>query len=409
MELRHKVYLRLNLVSIVFIAISFISVTLAWFAFSGLSHVSTEIGVKAWYIELNKDGQPVSNDIIISLSDIYPGMDIVDELVSVKNLGDSDAMLSYQIVSARILGDEENDYTISETVTSNYVEDKLSHDYPFHININLSKNYILSKGQESIFEVSVSWPLDSDTDSLDSTWGSEAYKFQKQELDMRVTNPEYQVRPSIQVVISLTAEQYITSSTASDPNYNLGDTILYDVASNRICTQISSTCISTYVIDTNNTLGDTSVNLLPNPKNAYITSTYDNYTQSFNNIVSTWNATTRPLVIDDIMKIVSRDVVGSQLVRDNLSNSIIGNITYPNRMTTELNKLISYNGYYKFSNQKFENLSSNNCYWTSNNYNLEKAFAVKKIDENATKIYGEDKTNSCNVIPVISALKTNLK
>ena len=108
---------------------------------------------------MDKDGQAVSNDIVISLSDIYPGMDIVDEVVNIKNLGDSDAQLNYSIVSARILGDEADNYLIDDTTTSSeYVEDVLSHNYPFHININLSKNYILAKGEESSFEVSVSWP-----------------------------------------------------------------------------------------------------------------------------------------------------------------------------------------------------------------------------------------------------------
>ena len=57
--------------------------------------------------------------------------------------------------------------------------DTLSHDYPFHVNIDLSKNYISSHGDSSTFEVSVSWPLDSGNDSLDSLWGMNAYNFQK--------------------------------------------------------------------------------------------------------------------------------------------------------------------------------------------------------------------------------------
>jgi hypothetical protein len=51
---RHKSYLRLNLVSLFFVLVSFISVTLAWFAYSGLANVATEIDVKAWYIEFEK-------------------------------------------------------------------------------------------------------------------------------------------------------------------------------------------------------------------------------------------------------------------------------------------------------------------------------------------------------------------
>ena len=157
MKNRYKKYLRINIVPVIFIIVSFISVTFAWFAYSGLSNVNTEIGVKAWHIELEKDGQKASNDIVISLENIYPGMDTVYEKVDIKNLGDSDATLKYSVVSARLLDKAENNFVINETTTSEYVEDLLAHEYPFHININLSKNYVLAKNDQSTFEVSVSW------------------------------------------------------------------------------------------------------------------------------------------------------------------------------------------------------------------------------------------------------------
>jgi hypothetical protein len=121
---KHKLYLRLNLVSLIFIVVSFMSVTLAWFAYSGLSKVNTEIGVKAWNIEFDKDGTAVSNDIVISLSDIYPGMNTVNETVNVKNPGDSDAQVKYSIVSARILDNAADNYVVDGTTTSLSVEDK---------------------------------------------------------------------------------------------------------------------------------------------------------------------------------------------------------------------------------------------------------------------------------------------
>jgi hypothetical protein len=55
MKKKTKLYLRLNLISLFFVAVSFISVTLAWFVYSGLSTVKTEVNVKAWYIELEKE------------------------------------------------------------------------------------------------------------------------------------------------------------------------------------------------------------------------------------------------------------------------------------------------------------------------------------------------------------------
>lgn len=462
MKLRHNIYLKINLASVFFIALSFISVTLAWFAYSGLSSVSTDIGVKAWNIELDRNGSEASNEIYISLSEIYPGMEIMKEIVNIRNSGDSDAKLSYSIVSARILGDSKDNYVIDGVnVKSDYVEDALSHNYPFHININLSKEFIPAKGGTGSFEVSISWPLDSEDNEIDSLWGNAAFQFQQNEAGMEGDN--YQIRPAIQVVLTLTAEQYVKGDNASDPKYRLGDTILFDVESNQKCTTISSTCLETYVIDINNRSGDETVTLLPNPLNhtllrvgqvlkipttesvsmppapgEYIeytvqsgdnlnamaqqynttineilrinnlASNYNYYNTALSDLTEDWAVTTRPLLVEDILKIISKDVIDSYLIRENISDAIIGNLNYQNRMTTEINRATSYNGYYSFINQKFNFLSSNNCYWTSSQYNINNAFAIKNIDENSSKIYGESKTTICNVVPVILANKNNL-
>ena len=177
MDRKHKAYIKLNILTLFFIAISSISVTLAWFAYSGIARVSTEIDVKSWLIEFKKNDTTISNDIVISLDDLYPGMTPVTETVKIKNKGDSNARLSYSILSARIL-DEQIEI---ENIEQDYIKDKLSHDYPFSININLSDNFILSQGEESEFELSVSWPLDSDNDKIDSDWGNLAYQFEVNE------------------------------------------------------------------------------------------------------------------------------------------------------------------------------------------------------------------------------------
>ncbi len=410
MKPRHKMYLKLNLVSLVFIVVSFISVTLAWFAYSGLVDMSTEVDVKAWYIELKKDGETVSNDIVISVPDIYPGMDTVNEVVNIKNLGDSDASVKYSIVSARILGSAEDDYVVDgENTKTEYVEDILSHEYPFHININLDKGYALSNGGESSFEVSVSWPLDSGDDVLDSLWGTRAYEFQKSEENLKDVNPEYQIRPSIQIIISVVAEQYIEGDTISDPNYNLGDIVLFDVVNNSLCTEIESTCIETYIIDVNNNLGDETITLLPNPNNVQSSGIYSEYNSILGTITTDWTVNTRPLLVSDLLRVVSTDVMNSVLIRDGISDMIIGNLNYGSRMNNEINKAVSYNGYYSFGNEKFGYISTAaNCYWTGSEYNVNNGFAVKQIDENTSKIYNEAKTTTCNVIPVIIVNKSDL-
>lgn len=405
MKTRYKRYLKIYLIPIVFITTSFIFTTFAWFAYSGLKRVSTEIDVKAWYIELTKSGEVVTNNIVISLNDVYPGMETVDELVNIENKGDSDAKLSYKITSSRILNTEVNGETLND---NRMLSDSLAHDYPFHVNINLSKNYIEAGGDTSTFEVSVSWPLDSGNDALDSTWGMNSYNFQQGEQTRLANDPNYSQRPAVQIVISVMAEQFVEEPTASDKRYNAGDIVLYDVQLNRRCTTLSETCISTNVIDYNNTLGDNTVTLLPSLYNTYMTSTFANYNTTLDTYTSNWTAPTRALTASDILKLVSHDVTNSMLNANNISPQIIGNLEYSNRASTEISKAVSLNGYYTFLNNKYSYFVHSGCYWTTTPYNSELGFAFGKLNDLKTEIYGKNKSDECRVVPVIIAPKSNL-
>ena len=399
MDKKHKLYLKLNLMSLFFVALSFVSITLAWFAYSGIGNVATEIGVKAWNIEFKNNDDTVANDIVISLSDIYPGMETVSEKVDINNLGDSDAQISYKIDSARVF-----DYDLTDLEN---LEDKMSHEYPFHINISLSKDYAEAKGGHSELEVSISWPLDSDNNELDSKWGNAAFEFQNNELNKHNQDNSYQIRPTLKIVINLTAEQFIETNESPDKSFNLGDLILYDVIDNKVCTELSSSCISTYVIDVNNKIGDTTVSLLPDLFKSYGVGKYTSYDTLLNTLASRWNVNLRAATVEDILKPISKDVVNSVMVRDNLSDEIIGNLNEPDRLTSEINKLISYNGYFKYLNSKFPYLASNKCYWLKSDYQ-DGAFAFIKIDDDYSKIYKEDVSTSCTILPIIEVSKSNL-
>ena len=401
MNKRHKIYMKLNLVSLFFVAVSFISVTLAWFAYSGIVGVDTEIGVKSWYIEFQKDNSTVSNNIVISPTEIYPGMKTISEKVDIKNKGDSDAQISYSIKSARILDDE------LLGLEPAALEDKLSHDYPFHLNISLDKNYAVSKNGNSQIEVSISWPLDSGNDQADSEWGSKTFDFLEKESEKLKVDQTYKVRQPLKIIISMKAEQYMEDNDSPDLDYGLGQVILYDIKNNKRCKQLSNNCIKTYVIDTNNKVGDISVSLLPDLFATYSSGIYGEYDNIYNEFVSDWNTSNRPLNIDDIIKIISKDITNSVLVRDGFSNDIIGNIRYGNRLNTEFDKFSNNNGYYTFLNEKFTYLTTSKCYWLKNNHN-NKSYAMIKENESTSKIY-EETTNECSVVPVIVASKVNLE
>lgn len=399
---RRKSYLKLNIVSLFFTAVSFISVTLAWFAYSGLITTQTEVNVKAWYIEFNNKGNAVSNDIVISLNDIYPNMEVMSENINIKNSGDSDAMIDYKIKSVRILDD------VYDVTDSEMIEDKLSHDFPFHINMSLSNNYANAHDGTGNFTVSISWPLDSDNDDADSEWGTKAYEFQKRESDKLKADSSYQVRSSIEVNISLEAVQYIAEGVSPDPNYILGSIQLYDPINNKSCNEISETCIKTYVIDKKNTLADSSVTLLPDLYGNYSDGTYSQYDSLYNTLTSNWSVTHRKLNAQDILDVVSSDIVSTSMVSDSISNQLVGFVDYNDRLDQTINKAINYNGYFRFKSQTFTYFSSTNCYWLDNNYNENSHFALVKVDDLFSKVYSENDNNTCRVIPVIEVSKNNL-
>ena len=411
MNRKHKAYIKLNVMTLFFIAVSSISVTLAWFAYSGLAKVSTEIDIKSWLIEFEKNDTTVSNNIVISLDDVYPGMETIYESIKIKNKGDSDAKLSYSIQSARIL-DEEIDI---QNIDQEYLKDNLSHSYPFKINIDLSDNFILSKGKEAEFKMSVSWPLDSpneeidgeiiDSNKIDSEWGNLAYQFELAENQKYIDDQTYQKRPAIKIIISAKAEQIIQSNESSDTRYPLGELVLYDIKNNVICEQLVGDCIRTHVIDSNNKIGDTTISLLPELLGTYANGTYDEYDSILENTISDWNVNVRNLKIDDILKIISKDINNSVIIREEFSDKIIGYLNYENRINTVINNTKIYNGYYKFSNNEYTHLATSKCYWLNEEYNTEKAFALTKIDEENSKIYGEEKNKKCSVVPVIIAPK----
>lgn len=404
MKRKYKSYLKFNLVTLVLVAISFISITFAWFAYSAIANVKTVVDVKAWYVELTKgeDTKPLYNNVPISLDNIYPGMETKTEIVNIKNYGDSDAELSYSIKSARILGDNADNYVVDDiNVTSNYVEDILSHEYPFHININVSKKYIISKTGTATFEISISWPLDSGDNSSDSSWGMKAYEFERDE-----------TIPAIEIMINLSAKQYIESEKNSADKYNIGDTVIYDIDDNIICDSLNDeTCIKTYVIDSVKNNNETTITLLADPLNNYINSTFDNYETNFTNYTNNWTVNKRELTVKDVLKFISKDVTGSFLIRESLSDSIIGYLNSDERINSELSKIYdNLNnpiGYYKFMYEKFSNISPVSCYWTNTSYDLNKGFAIKKFDSTISNLYGENKTTECNIVPVITFTVTN--
>ena len=399
--MRYIRILKKNIFLLFFIAVSFTVTTYAWFAYSGLKSTTAEVDVKAWYIEFSKTGEAISNNIVISLDNVEPGMKTINEIVDIENKGDSDALVTYKIESIRILD------KIYSDVDNIKLVDELSHDYPFHINISMNNNAVQKKDKTS-FIVSLSWPLDSGNDELDSKWGNDAYNFLYSENEKLKLDPTYQVRPAIEIILNLSAEQYVDNSDSVDLNYMFGKTILYDIKKNKKCNTLSETCISTTVIDLDNKVKEETVSLLPNINSNYKKTDFYSYDKVFEEYELSWSSSIRKLRIDDILKIVSKDIINTNLI-SSYSPQVLGSLSNNDRVKQAIDKVINLDGYYKYKSQKFPYLSYQECVYTADSFNDSRAFAVTNIDDSYSKIYGENKNKECTVIPVIIAQKKVLK
>lgn len=400
---KKKFYLKLNIMSLLFAVVPMISVTLAWFAYSGIVDTQTDVGVKAWYIDFQKNDNSVSNDIVLSLTDIYPGMDKVSEEITIKNLGDSDANLKYIIKNVRILSDPKDEFN-SEDTASEVIEDKLSHDYPFSININVSKAYLKSKDEDAKFEVSINWPLDSGNDKLDSLWGTRAYNFEQEEKNKKEKDNSYQIKSAIKVVINVTAEQATKNEESIDNDFLLGNEILYDFEKDQICDELSNSCLKTYVIDNNNKIKDEYVTLMADLNTNLAETTYSNLNATYNNLTSTWKSNNSILDTKSLLKLISTDINNSYIKRPNISDKIIGKVLTDNRANSIINYAKKENYHFQFNNDNYPYLKTSNCIWTIDEYNSNESFALSN-----NKLGNMNKNEVCKVIPVAKVLKSRLK
>ncbi len=398
---------KLKIFVLILIVILFASVTYAWFTGMNSTTVSAVVDVRAWNIEFTDDSTSVTNSIVITSAEIYPGMETVTEVIEINNFGDADAKLYTYVESARVF---EEDLLLTDPVrTSEQIEDALAHEYPFHIDVSLSDTLLPYRTGYSTFEVSISWPLDTGNDALDSQWGLKAYNFAVSENDKLALDSSYEVKNPIEIVIDVIAEQTVESSPeASDRDYRLGDIVLFDVVNNKSCTTISSTCLKTNVIDIDNLLSENTVTLLPDVKSAASLSSYDAYLTTYNSRVASWTVDTRPLEATDVLNIISKDIVNSYIEKENMSDIIIGSVNYDGRSDKKITDTITYGGNFTYSNDKFSSLYTATCVWTNSEYDVDNGFAIGSINTSRSQLYSNNKTNQCKVVPVIIADKTAL-
>ena len=191
MKMKHKKNI-LKSSRLIFIIVLLASNTFAWFIYATKvdSHVS--VHVRAWNVIFEAGENEVTNNVNVSVDAIYPGMEDYEYEIKAYNRSEVNATLSYQVLSANILGTEfisseyrqmlgqeanENDLTSLE------LEQKLLNDYPFSIAVSTSSDVIALENGIETYTLSVVWPYENNHDDIDTLWGSNAYHFKESHPD----------------------------------------------------------------------------------------------------------------------------------------------------------------------------------------------------------------------------------
>lgn len=150
--------------------------TYAWFIYTTKVNTTIDAHVSSWNVEfISKEGGVESN-LLVSVDKIYPGMTPFEYDVNVKNEGEMKAKLDYEIRTIRIMDDN---YIVSDTLSSQEIENQIKQKYPFKINIISNDSKMDPNGGTGNFKIIVSWDYESGDDSKDTEYGNKAYQFYK--------------------------------------------------------------------------------------------------------------------------------------------------------------------------------------------------------------------------------------
>jgi len=178
----------LKISRLLFLIVLLVSNTFAWFIYATKIDNTISVHVRAWDVVFEAGENTVTDTINLTVDSIYPGMEDYEYVVTAYNRSEVDAILSYQILEARILDTSymtvEGRADLGEPadesdITSSQLESILLNNYPFTISVSLSDTQIdLDDGEED-YTFSVVWPYESNNDALDTQWGIAAATYKE--------------------------------------------------------------------------------------------------------------------------------------------------------------------------------------------------------------------------------------
>ncbi len=189
--------------------------TYAWFIYSQKLTGNFDVHVRSWKVMFSSSDHIVSNNIVIQVSNMYPGMEQFSDSIIVYNDSEVYSKVYYNILEVNIMGTtymskegkQKNGLEVlDDDMTSAEIETMLEEQYPFVINIGTTADIMSPSDEESNFNVVVTWPFDQGNDELDTYWGTLAYDYMK---NNNTTN-------CIEIKLDLIVEQIDNESSQSN-------------------------------------------------------------------------------------------------------------------------------------------------------------------------------------------------
>lgn len=166
---------RLRRRTLFFLILTLMANTFAWFIYSNKVSNNITTGVKSWKINFKQDGVDIVNNVEFKIDSIYPGMPDYTNSLSITNIGETAANISYEVEEIKILDEFYN----SDMYSSNDLITRLKENYPFKMNFSIN-NQEVGTGQTSEFTFSLVWPYESGHDEADTYWGKKSAAFKEQ-------------------------------------------------------------------------------------------------------------------------------------------------------------------------------------------------------------------------------------
>ena len=166
---------RLRRRTLFFLILTLMANTFAWFIYSNKVSNNITTGVKSWKINFKQDGVDIVNNVEFKIDSIYPGMPDYTNSLSITNIGETAANISYEVEEIKILDEFYNSDMYSSTDLINRLKD----NYPIKMNFSIN-NQEVGTGQTSEFTFSLVWPYESGHDEADTYWGKKSASFKEQ-------------------------------------------------------------------------------------------------------------------------------------------------------------------------------------------------------------------------------------